>query len=765
MNGELKPVLKTSLAPPVVYVARKAADKTVATTRLAGSASSWENGEAALPVIERQILLAGHALAKHWAFGGSDDHEQEGLVVMPDQDSACVIEAFRVNIQRHETEADSAVIVVRREDATLSPNATPVELATNSASPFWQDQEAAGGLWSLAGCCRYVYQINERDELTILRMEGPFSLYYGIDAEEMASPTFALFLRNILPEDRPFPNAIRKILIANGTWSGAYRVRGKDGCVRHMKHFAVLHTHEGSAYVSGLILDQSAVVDAQAESAAFRHTFENSREGFAITDTSGRYTYANQEYARLFGYRNSGELLGRKWKLLYREAETELIQKAIFPVMRKAGFWRGHVLALKRDGATFQQDLTLSLLEGGGILCICRDRTDELVINARLEESETMLRTLFDALPMGIVIRDEHGARKFANGFMLRGNGLDVEGASGADWAEKDPEWKLRQAETDRQVLATGQSSEYVIESPVAGTMHWFHCIVFLVPASSGGGRRVGSLVMDITRQKQLEQEAHTLSERRRGYLEMQREFISMVSHEFRTPLTAIQGAQYLLEKLLKESGSLSGPVAEKTERWLSLQASGLGTLKKLVDQVLVLNRIQHMTGETSLAVLSPAEVLTETVARFNDSMDIPRVILRNDMPPGFVASMDPGLVKAAAENLISNGLKYSGLELAVKVRVYPEPEGWAVDVVDLGRGIPKADQVNLFHPFFRAGNVGTVPGTGLGLAIVQRAVDFHGGKVEFESGENMGTSFKLHFPSVVRPPPEDSIPARNLPL
>jgi signal transduction histidine kinase len=170
------------------------------------------------------------------------------------------------------------------------------------------------------------------------------------------------------------------------------------------------------------------------------------------------------------------------------------------------------------------------------------------------------------------------------------------------------------------------------------------------------------------------------------------------------------------------------------------------------VDQVLLLNRIEHMTGAASLESRSPGEVIADTVGRFNDSMDCARVVLRNDVPPGFEASMDSGLVKAAAENLISNGLKYSGLDKLVQVRVYTEPDGWVIDVVDQGRGIPAADQASLFRPFFRAGNVGTVPGTGLGLAIVQRAVDFHMGRIEFESTEDAGTKFTLHLPSVVHP-------------
>ena len=742
--------------PPLVYLARRLADRTVTATRLAGLEGDGQPFQA----INRQVQLTGHTLIRHWAFGGSDDHDQDGPVFVPDLRTTGSVQAFRVSVQHHESEAASAIIVIQGESQAPPRTGAPVAACT-----MCQVQDAMKGLWSLAGCCRYLYEVNAKDELRVHLMEGPFQKIFGVGRDEMRAPTFALFLRNILPEDRPFPEAVGEILAANGSWSGAYRVRGEDGYVRHMRHFAVRHEYQGSVFVSGLILDESASAAAREESSVFRLSVENSREGFAITDSKGRYTYLNQEHARLFGYPDAGELLGHEWKMLYRPPEVEIIQQKISQEVEKAGFWHGQVLALRKDGTTFKQDLTLSLMASRGLVCVCRDRTEELQINARLEESETMLRTLFDALPMGILIRDEHGVRQFANGFILRGDGSGAAELPSSDWALGGKEWERRQVETDRQVLSTGKSCEYVIESEVAKQKRWFHCIVFLVPASSGGGRRIGSLVMDITRQKRLEQEATNLSERRREFLEMQREFISMVSHEFRTPLTTIQGAQYLLEKLFKQSPGLSRTVTENAEKWLGLQASALATLRKLVDQVLMLNRIAHMTGEASLERLSPADVLAETVARFNDSMDTARVVLRTDLPTGFKASMDPGLVKAAAENLISNGLKYSALGSAVQVRVYAEPNGWAVDVVDEGRGIPQADQAKLFRPFFRAGNVGTVPGTGLGLAIVRRAVDFHGGRIRFESEEDEGTKFELHFPNVARPPADETVLGRVPPI
>jgi signal transduction histidine kinase len=308
--------------------------------------------------------------------------------------------------------------------------------------------------------------------------------------------------------------------------------------------------------------------------------------------------------------------------------------------------------------------------------------------------------------------------------------------------------------EADHSTYGAFFASTYLREGLLAMGLLFCLGITMIQMIETAHRRAEGSLLQTQSANKNLEKlemEARGLSERRREFMEIQREFVSMVSHEFRTPLTAIQGAQFLLERLLRDSANLSGDAAEKAERWLELQATGIKTLDKLVDQVLVLNRVDHMTSEAALVSLSPGDVLAETVGRFNDSMAKSRVVLRNELPPGYSASIDSGLVKVAAENLISNGLKYSGLEKPVQVRVYAEPAGWAVDVADQGKGIPPGDQANIFRPFFRAGNVGAIPGTGLGLAIAQRSVAFHGGSIGFESAENVGTTFTLHFPDVSR--------------
>ncbi len=422
--------------------------------------------------------------------------------------------------------------------------------------------------------------------------------------------------------------------------------------------------------------------------------------------------------------------------------------------------WLNDTAALPKLGLTLNDfavhDPTLDLLMFLELQTLVA--ADLQTLTQRLEKSELMLRGLFDALPMWATIRDEQGGLQLVNQFEFeRDDAPQLGRQKQADAVRADPDWSRRDADFDREVLTTGQSCEYEIASMIAGRQRWFQCIKFVVPAAaSGGGRRIGSLVREVTTQKQLELEAQNVSEQRRQFLAMQREFISMVSHEFRTPLTAIEGTHYLLKQLLMESGLLTETIAQRTEKWLGLQANGLATLKELVDQVLVLNRIEHMTGEMSLTAVSPRAVLLEAVAVFNGAMPMARVILCSELPTEFEARMDRALVKAAAENLISNGLKYSSVEDPVHVRAYVVPDGWELEVTDKGRGIPDEDQRNLFQPFFRASNVGIVPGTGLGLAIVKRTVDFHRGSIRFESGPDTGTRFTIHFPTAATPVPVD---------
>lgn len=392
-----------------------------------------------------------------------------------------------------------------------------------------------------------------------------------------------------------------------------------------------------------------------------------------------------------------------------------------------------------RDFAT--HDPTLDLLQSLQLHKIASADMQELT--RRLAASEARLQALFNSVPLGLAILDERQQVTLSNRQMSELAGDDGLAKAVAHCGKS-------QTAADAPEPVT-----FEIERETRARKRHLLFFAFPIPPKHGETALLGIAARDITIEKNTDMELRATAERRREYLEMQREFVSMVSHEFRTPLTAIEGAQYLLRRAVKEPGALSETIAPRIEKWLGLQSSALVTLKELVDQVLVLNRIEHESGKHLLTAHAPAPLIEKAVESFNDSQASRRVVLRNELPQNFQAEMDPGLVRKAVENLISNGLKYSWPEHSVQVRLWSEAGDWAVAVVDQGRGIPAVDQQRLFRPFFRGTNVHNVPGSGLGLAIVARAVNYHAGVVDFESKENIGSRFTLRFPRV--PPNHDT--------
>lgn len=225
-------------------------------------------------------------------------------------------------------------------------------------------------------------------------------------------------------------------------------------------------------------------------------------------------------------------------------------------------------------------------------------------------------------------------------------------------------------------------------------------------------------------------------------------ELVSIVSHEFRTPLTAIDGALYLLKRLLKTPGVVSVSQTASVNRWLDLMANSTSTLKELVDQVLTYNRMERVGDNIQFQRESPARLMTSIIDALNEAPHTPRIELINELEPTFFSYFDPLVVRAAVENLITNALKYSPDNTMVRVLLGAHAGGWKVAVEDKGRGIPQDEQKRLFSPFFRASNVGKVAGSGLGLAIVKRAARSHGAELTYSSEVGAGSRFELRFPS-----------------
>ncbi len=216
--------------------------------------------------------------------------------------------------------------------------------------------------------------------------------------------------------------------------------------------------------------------------------------------------------------------------------------------------------------------------------------------------------------------------------------------------------------------------------------------------------------------------------------------FVSMASHEFRTPLSSVQLSASLIDRYVEKEEY--APIEKHTNRiknsvqLLNTILNDFLNLEKLEAGVVVVNKM-----ETNIVQLG--EEITEEmqmICKKNQHI----IYQHTGEESGFF--IDPNLLKNSIINLISNAIKYSGEDTFIEFNTQIGRNQLFVTIKDNGIGIPLGEQANLFEPFFRANNTGNIPGTGLGLNIVKRYVELMGGKSEYWSELNQGAVFKLFF-------------------
>lgn len=226
-------------------------------------------------------------------------------------------------------------------------------------------------------------------------------------------------------------------------------------------------------------------------------------------------------------------------------------------------------------------------------------------------------------------------------------------------------------------------------------------------------------------------------------------DFVSNVSHEFRTPLTSIQG--YL-------AMALDGPekLPDDVVKFLTIAERNAHRLNRLVSDLLTTNTMTVTAALTDVTALINDGVASAQPAAARNGVE-----LVTDAPAHLWAIIDAGRIGQALDNLISNAIKYSPDGGTVTVRLWSEGTAVMCEVQDTGMGMSAAEQAQAFKKFFRADPAveRSIPGLGLGLLITKTIVAQHGGSISVESERNVGTTMRLVLPGCVPAPLEPAAP------
>ena len=221
---------------------------------------------------------------------------------------------------------------------------------------------------------------------------------------------------------------------------------------------------------------------------------------------------------------------------------------------------------------------------------------------------------------------------------------------------------------------------------------------------------------------------------------EMKSRFVSMASHEFRTPLTGVLTSAELIADYPEASQQ------EKRLKHVVRIRSAVKHMNDILEEFLSVGRIEEGRVEATPGPLDMEQLLGETVADVQALRKAGQRIVCEAECTGLIR-LDASLLRKILVNLLSNALKYSGENAVVYVRATCQNRQLTLRVQDQGVGISPEDQEHLFERFFRARNVSTVPGTGLGLYIIAKYLELMGGSIALHSALNVGTTVTLTIP------------------
>lgn len=218
---------------------------------------------------------------------------------------------------------------------------------------------------------------------------------------------------------------------------------------------------------------------------------------------------------------------------------------------------------------------------------------------------------------------------------------------------------------------------------------------------------------------------------------ELKSRFVSIASHEFRTPLTTILSSANLIQKYVTEDQQ------DSREKHVDRIKNSVRNLTAILNDFLSLEKLESGFQKVECTYFN----LDELIQELQDDMTLKLGQNISYKQNGISITSDKHILKNILINLLSNASKYSGEHKEIKIGVEKTSDLVMISIIDYGIGIPESEQKNMFDRFFRAGNVTNIQGTGLGLNIVKKYAALLGGEVIFHSEEGEGSTFKVSLP------------------
>lgn len=494
--------------------------------------------------------------------------------------------------------------------------------------------------------------------------------------------------------------------------------------------------------------------------AGFRVLFECATISILVVNEQGDIELANPCAETLFGY-DPSELLGQPVEVLIPDAlrtrHTHHRQGYFAkPKTRPMGLGM-ELYARRKDGDVFPVAISLGHYELEGeklAVAFISDITDQVKAKKLVAEREAWFRNMADNSPVMIWVSGPDKNCTYFNNTWLAFTGRAIEEEVGMGWISGiHPDDQQRCLSIYHK--AVDSREPFVMEYRLRrydGQYRWIHDVGKPTYADDVFTGYIGSC-NDIHTQRVMKEELeelvrvrtielHAALEREKQMNELKSRFVSMASHEFRTPLSIVLSSTSLIEQYEK------GREDARVQKHLVRIKSSVTNLTSILNDFLSLDKLEQGVVAIDEDTLDMRDFIRDVVEDVITVKKEGQIITMGHAGDNEVIA-DQKKLRYILVNLLSNAIKYSPENSQVSVSVIVDERNVVVSVRDNGIGIPEEEQQFLYSKFFRAKNTTNIQGTGLGLTIVRRYVDLMKGEIAFVSKPGEGTIFTVTVPRI----------------
>ncbi|WP_242158921.1 PAS domain-containing sensor histidine kinase [Aestuariivivens sediminis] len=515
-------------------------------------------------------------------------------------------------------------------------------------------------------------------------------------------------------------------------------------------------------YVMALIKDISEKKEITKNLMLRTKALQSANNGIVITDAlkyDNPVIYFNSTFQKLTGY-SEEDILHKNCRFLQGNDKDQKALDDLRKAIKNGESCQARLRNYKKDGTLFWNDLyVFPITDANGVVTNFIGILNDITSRKKEEEEREYLASIFDESLNEIYVFDastlkfinvNYGAQKNI-GYTLE----ELRNMTPIDLKTSGEDITFKRA---IDVLLKKHIEKLEFESEHKRKDGTTYPIEVHLQLSTLNGREVFiAIILDITERKnyttklemKVEKRTHQLElalNREKELNELKTKFLSLVSHEFKTPLSAILTSTELLGKYpLQEQ-------QEKRKRHIKTIEDKVHFLNNIINDFLSVEKLETGKVNYKFDQFKLSKVVNEVVYDANMLLKERQQIKYPENIDDLSLYQDEKIIQVILSNLLYNAINYSPEGSTIELHIEQNEKTTTVTVKDNGMGIPEKDQKHIFERYFRAHNVENIQGTGIGLNIVKSHLENLGGTIFFESVEHQGTTFVISFPNIAQP-------------